>query len=51
MMTTKMVCNTDGVWFIRPDGDEKETQWAQNILADLKAKVEEANKTDAEIKL
>jgi hypothetical protein len=43
-MTTEMVCDTDGLWFIRRDGDEKETQWAQNILADLKAKIEETAK-------
>jgi hypothetical protein len=41
-MITEMVCDTDGLWFIRRDGDEKEAQWAQNILADLKAKIEGA---------
>jgi len=43
-MTTEMVCYTGGLWFILWDGDEKETQWAQNILADLKVKIEETNK-------
>src|SRR5438067_111340 len=43
-MTTEMVCYTGGLWFILRDGDEKETQWAQNILADLKVKIEETNK-------
>jgi len=44
MMTPGMVCHTDGMWLIRRDGDQKETQWTQNILADLKAKIEETNK-------
>ena len=43
-MTTEMVCHSGGAWFIRRDGDEKETQWAQKILAGLKAKMEETNK-------
>jgi hypothetical protein len=44
MMTPGMVCHTDGMWLIRRDGDQKEMQWTQNILADLKAKIEETNK-------
>ena len=43
-MTTQMVCNTDGLWLIRPDDDQIETQWAQSVLSDLKAKIEETNK-------
>lgn len=39
-----MVCYTDGMWLIRRDDDKKEIQWAQSILADLKAKIEETNK-------
>lgn len=44
MMTTRMVCHTDEMWLIRGDDDQKETQWAQRILADLKARIEETNK-------
>lgn len=44
MMTPGMVCHTDGMWLIRRDGDQNEIQWAQSILADLKAKIEETNK-------
>lgn len=43
-MTPGMVCHTEGLWLIRSDGDQKEIQWAQNILADLKVKAEETNK-------
>lgn len=44
MMTTRMVYHTDEKWLIRGDDDQKETQWAQRILADLKARIEETNK-------
>lgn len=43
-MTTGMVCHSDGMWLIRRDDDQKEIQWAQNILDGLKAKIEETNK-------
>ena len=43
MMTPGMVCHTDEMWLIRRDDDQKEIQWAQSILADLKAKIEETN--------
>ncbi len=43
-MSTGMVCHTDGLWLIRRDDDQKEIQWAQSILADLKVKIEETNK-------
>ena len=43
-MTTGMVCHTHGMCLIRRDDDKKEIQWAQSILADLKAKIEETNK-------
>lgn len=43
MMTIRMVCHTDEM-LIRGDDDQKETQWARGILADLKARIEETNK-------
>jgi hypothetical protein len=43
-MVSDTVCHQDGSWLIRRDPSEKETQWMQNILADLKAKTEEAAK-------
>ena len=43
-MTKEKVCHTDGMWLIRRDDDQKEIQWAQSILADLKVKIEEPNR-------
>jgi len=44
-MVAEMVCHNDGrMWLFRSDGDQRETQWAQNTLADLKVKIEEINK-------
>lgn len=44
-MTTVMVCHTaDGTWLIRRDYDQRETEWAQSILGDLKVKIEETVK-------
>lgn len=44
-MTTVMVCHAaDGTWLIRRAYDQRETEWAQSILGDLKAKIEETNK-------
>jgi hypothetical protein len=43
-MAQGMVCHTDGLWLIRSEGDQKEIQRAQNILAGLKVKAEETNK-------
>jgi hypothetical protein len=42
-MVSETVCHTDGLWLIRRDPNEKEIQFMQNTLADLKAKIEEMN--------
>ena len=36
-------CHADGSWLIRMGDNEKDVQWMQSTLADLKAKTEEAN--------
>jgi hypothetical protein len=37
------VCHADGWWITRRDPNEKDIQWMQTTLADLKAKTERAD--------
>jgi hypothetical protein len=37
------VCHADGWWITRRDPNEKDIQWMQTTLADLKAKIERAD--------